>query len=78
MRKFLKFAVVFGLICFVGLPVAFILFVMGMAAFGVVIGIGAWIVGMMLTVLKLAFIVLLPLMLLWWVAKRVFSAERSY
>jgi hypothetical protein len=32
----------------------------------------------MLTVLKLAFIVLLPLMLLWWLAKRVFSAERTY
>jgi hypothetical protein len=78
MRKFLKFVVVFSLICFVGLPVAFILFVMGMAAFGVVIGIGAWIIGTMLTVLKLSLIVLLPLMLVWWVAKRLFSPERSY
>jgi uncharacterized membrane protein YhiD involved in acid resistance len=78
MRKFLKFVVVFSLICFVGLPAAFILFVMGMAAFGVVIGIGAWIIGMMLTVLKFALIVLLPLMLLCWVAKRLLSPERSY
>jgi hypothetical protein len=78
MRKFLKFVVVFSLICFVGLPAAFILFVMGMAAFGVVISIGAWIIGMMLTVLKFALIVLLPLMLLWWVAKRLLAPERSY
>jgi uncharacterized membrane protein YhiD involved in acid resistance len=78
MRKFLKFFLVFALVCFVGLPAAFILFVMGMAAFGVVIGIGAWIIGMMLTVLKFALIVLLPLMLLWWLAKRLFSPERTY
>jgi hypothetical protein len=78
MRKFLKFVVMFSLICFVGLPAAFILFVMGMAAFGVVIGIGAWIIGMMLAVLKLSLMVLLPLLLLWWVAKRLFAPERSY
>jgi hypothetical protein len=78
MRKFLKFALVFCLICFVGLPAAFILFVMGMTAFGVVIGIGAWIIGMMLTVLKFSLIVILPLMVLWWVAKRLLAPERSY
>ena len=69
---------VFSLVCFVGLPAAFILFVMGMAAFGVVIGIGAAILGMMFTVLKLALIVLIPLMVLWWVAKRLLAPERSY
>ena len=78
MRKFLKFAALFVLIFCVALPAAFILFVLGMAAFGVVIGIGAWVVGMMLTVLKLSLIVLLPLAVLWWVAKRVLSPERSY
>ena len=78
MRKFLKFAALFVLLFCVALPAAFILFVLGMAAFGVVIGIGAWVVGMMLTVLKLSLIVLLPLALLWWVAKRVLSPERSY
>jgi hypothetical protein len=78
MRKFLKFVVVFSLICFVGLPAAFILFVMGMAAFGVVIGIGASIIGMLLTLLKLSLMVLVPLMLLWWVAKRLFAPERTY
>jgi len=78
MRKFLKFAALFVLIFCVGLPAAFILFVLGMAAFGIVIGIGAWIVGVMLTVLKLSLIVLLPLAVLWWVAKRMLSPERSY
>lgn len=78
MRKFLKFAALFVLICCVGLPAAFLLFVFGMAAFGVVIGVGAWIIGMMFTVLKLALVVILPLALLWWLAKRVFSAERNY
>jgi hypothetical protein len=78
MRKFLKFAALFVLIFCVALPAAFILFVLGMAAFGVVIGIGAWIVGMMLTVLKLSLIVLVPLAVLWCVAKRMLSPERSY
>jgi hypothetical protein len=78
MRKFLKFAALFVLIFCVGLPAAFILFVLGMAAFGVAFSIGAWIVGMMLTVLKLSLIVLVPLALLWWVAKRMLSTERSY
>ena len=78
MRTLLKFAALFVLIFCVGLPAAFFLFVLGMAAFGVVIGIGAAIVGMMLTVLKLSLIVLVPLALLWWVAKRMLSPERSY
>ena len=78
MRKFLKFVAVFSLICFVGLPAAFLLFVAGMAAFGVALGIAGWIIGMIFAVLKFALIVILPIALLWWVAKRVFSPERSY
>jgi hypothetical protein len=78
MRKCLKFVVVFSLICFVGLPAAFLLFVMGMAAFGVAIGIGAAVIGMLLWMLKFSLIVILPIMLLWWLARRVFSPERSY
>ena len=46
MRKTLKFVLFSALILFVGLPVAFVLVVAGMAIFGVVVGVGFGILGL--------------------------------
>jgi hypothetical protein len=78
MRKFLKFVLLSALVLFVGVPVAFVLFVMVMAMFGVAIGIGSAILGLIWTVLKLALMIILPILLLVWVAKRLLSPERTY
>ena len=60
----------------VGLPAAFLLFVFGMAAFGVVIGLGMALVGMMIAVLKIALMVILPIGLLIWVFNRMSDRAR--
>ncbi len=73
MRKMIKFALVSALILFVGLPLALVAFVFGMAALGVVIGIGGAVLGLMLMVLKGALMIALPIMLLWWVVTRMRS-----
>jgi hypothetical protein len=78
MRKFLKFALIAALVCFVGVPVAFVLFVMVMAMFGIAIGIGSAILGLIFTVIKFALMILLPIALLVWVAKRLLAPERTY
>ena len=78
MRKTLKVLFYSALIVFVGLPVAFALFVAAMAMFGVVIGIGFGILGLVLTALKFALMVVLPIALLVWVAKRLLAPERTY
>ena len=78
MRKFLKFCLVAALLLFVGVPVAFVLFVMVMAMFGVAIGIGSAILGLLFTVIKFALMVILPVALLVWVAKRLLAPERTY
>ena len=78
MRKMLKVLFYSALIVFVGLPVAFALFVAAMAMFGVVIGIGFSILGLVLTALKFALMVVLPIALLVWVAKRLLAPERTY
>ena len=78
MRQFLKFVLAATLICFVGLPAAFLLFVVAMAFFGIAIGIGSAIVALVFTVLKVALIVLLPLAILWWVGKKLLAPERTY
>jgi hypothetical protein len=78
MRKTLKVLLYSALILFVGLPVAFALFVAAMAMFGVVVGIGFSILGLVLTVLKFALMIVLPLALLVWVAKRLLAPERTY
>ena len=78
MRKFLKFILFAALILFVGVPVAFVLFVMVMAMFGVAIGIGSAILGVIFTVLKFALMIVLPIALLVWVAKRLLAPERTY
>ena len=78
MRKFLKVLLISALVLFIGVPVAFVLFVMVMAMFGVAIGIGSAILGMIFTVLKFALMIFLPIALLVWVAKRLLAPERTY
>jgi hypothetical protein len=78
MRKFLKFLLVSALVLFVGVPLAFVLFVMVMSLFGVAIGIGSMILGLVFTVLKFALMVVLPIALIVWVAKRLMAPERTY
>lgn len=78
MRKFVKFLLVSALILFIGVPVAFLCFVLAMAAIGVTLGIAGAIVGMMFAVLKIALMIILPIALIWWVAKRLMAPERTY
>lgn len=78
MRKFLKFVVVSVLVVCVGLPLAFLVFVLGMAALGVTLGIAGAIVGLALAALKMALMIILPIALVWWVAKRLMAPERTY
>lgn len=78
MRKFLKVLLISALVLFIGVPVVFVLFVMVMAMFGVAIGIGSAILGMIFTVLKFALMIFLPIAVLVWVAKRLLAPERTY
>jgi len=78
MRKFLKFIVVSALVLFVGVPLAFLVFVLGMAALGVTLGIAGAIIGLMFAALKIALMIILPIALIWWVAKRLLAPERTY
>ena len=71
--KFLLWSVF--ILC-VGLPVVFLLFVLGMAAFGIVFGVLTALVGMMVAVLKIALMVILPIALLVWIFNRVTARER--
>jgi len=78
MRNTLKFLFLSALILFVGVPLAFVLFVLAMSVFGVVLGVGLGIVGLILTGLKFALMVVLPIALLVWLAKRLLAPERTY
>ena len=78
MRKTLKFIFYSALILFVGLPVAFVLFVAAMSIFGVVVGVGFGILGLILSALKFALMIVLPVVLLVWVAKRLMAPDRTY
>ena len=78
MRKFLKFVVIAALVLCVGVPVAFLVFVLGMAALGVTLGIAGAIVGLMFAALKIALMVILPIVIVWWVVKRLMAPERTY
>ena len=78
MRKTLKIILYTALIVFVGLPVAFVLFVAAMAIFGVVVGVGFSILALILKVLKIVLLVALPLVFLVWVAKRLMAPDRTY
>ena len=78
MRKTLKLIFYSALILFVGLPVAFVLFVAAMSIFGVVVGVGFGILGLILSALKFALMVALPIVLLVWVARRLMAPDRTY
>ena len=78
MRKFVKVLLVSALVLFVGVPVAFLCFVLVMAALGVTLGIAGAIVGMLFAVLKIALMIILPIALVWWVVKRLMAPERTY
>jgi hypothetical protein len=78
MRKTLKLILYSALILFVGLPVAFVLMVAAMSVFGVVVGVGFGILGLLITALKFALMVILPIALLVWIAKRIFAPDRTY
>jgi hypothetical protein len=78
MRNTLKFLFYAALALFVGVPIAFVIFVLGMSLFGVVIGVGLGIAGLILTALKFALMVILPIALLIWIAKRLLAPERTY
>lgn len=78
MRKTLKLILYSALILFVGLPVAFVLMVAAMSIFGVVVGVGFGLIGLLVTVLKFALMVILPIALLVWVAKRLLAPDRTY
>jgi len=78
MRKTLKLIFYSALILFVGLPVAFVLFVAAMSIFGVVVGVGFGILGLVLSALKFALMIVLPVALLVWVAKRLVAPDRTY
>lgn len=78
MRKLIKFVLVSALVLFVGVPVAFLVFVLGMAAIGVTLGIAGAIVGMVFAVLKVALMIILPIAIIWWVASRLMAPERTY
>jgi len=78
MRKFLKIAIVSVLVICLGLPLAALAFVLLMAALGVALGIGGAILGLLLTVVKFGLVIGIPLLVLWWVATRVLSRERTY
>jgi hypothetical protein len=78
MRKLLKLILVSMLVLCVGVPALFLMFVFGMAALGIVIGVGGAIVGLMLAALKFALMIVLPVALIWWVAKRLLAPERTY
>jgi hypothetical protein len=78
MRKTLKLILYSALILFVGLPVAFVLMVAAMSIFGVVVGVGFGILGLLITALKFALMVILPIALLVWIAKRLLAPDRTY
>lgn len=78
MRKFLKFVLVSALVLFVGVPVAFVCFVLLMTMLGVAVGIGSALLGLAFMIIKFALMIILPIALLVWVGKRLLAPERSY
>jgi hypothetical protein len=78
MRKLLKLILVSALVLCVGVPALFLMFVFGLAAIGVVVGVGGAIIGLMLAALKIALMIVLPIALIWWVATRLLAPERTY
>jgi hypothetical protein len=78
MRKFLKVVLVSALVLFVGVPVAFVCFIMLMTMLGVAVGIGSALLGLAFTIIKFALMIVLPIALIVWVGKRLLAPERTY
>jgi hypothetical protein len=78
MRKFVKFVLVSALVLFVGVPVAFVCFVLLMTMLGVAVGIGSALLGLAFTIIKFALMIILPIALLVWVGKKLLAPERTY
>ena len=78
MRKLLKFLLVSALVLFVGVPVAFVCFVLLMTMLGVAVGFGSALLGLMFTIIKVALMIILPIALLVWVGKKLLAPERTY
>ena len=66
----LKFLFLSALFLFVGIPCLFILFVTGMAMFGVVFGLGMAMVAMLLVVVKIALLIIVPVAIVVWLIRR--------
>jgi hypothetical protein len=69
----LRFLLLSVLFVFVGLPCLFVLFVLGLSMFGVVLGIGGAIVGLMMAVIKIALLVIIPVALMVWLFRMFFG-----
>ena len=78
MRNTLKYFILAILALFVGVPLAFVLFVVAMSLFGVVVGVGFGILGLIVGAITIALMVILPVALLIWVTKRLLAPERTY
>ena len=49
-----------------------------LGALGIAVGIGGAVLGLLFTIIKLALMIVLPILLLWWIATRMFSRQRTY
>lgn len=78
MRSTLKFAFWCAFLLFVGVPALILMFVFGLAALGIALGIGGAIIGLMLMVLKLALLIIVPVALVAWVVRRLSAPDRVY
>ena len=78
MRKLIKFLLASALILFVGIPLAIVACVVLLGALGIAVGIGGAVIGLLFTIIKLALMIVLPILLLWWIATRMFSRQRTY
>jgi hypothetical protein len=74
----LRFLLLSALFLFVGVPCLFVLFVAGMAMFGVVFGLGMAMVGMLLAVIKIALMVIVPVAIVMWLIKRAAAPDRVH
>ena len=74
----IRFVVLSALFLFIGLPLLFVLLVMGLATFGVVFGIGMAIVGMLLAFVKIAVMIILPIAIVVWLFNRMTAPSRVH
>lgn len=74
----IKFLLLSALFLFVGLPCLFVLFVMSMAMYGVVFGIGMALVGILMSIVKVALMVIVPVAIVLWLVRRATAPDRVY